>query len=265
MQRLEANLCEYTLCCRQNAWSVSDLPCKHNHCLSSSSESSSCMECRSRMEYSSVFAIRLLIRPLRCPRCSQHTKRAVLMLMNANSVSCDGKQQRDNTSTCKQRCWIANPRWQTKCASWWVAAELSGSLQGLQHLRKINSSDLLSPQNVTSKETGFSASSRENLVSWVFCCVTHILSFLALRNSKTGIRHLSVKRGWICIQYCCVNEQYVGSWRRRGRNLAVSSYPSILYPWRFADKLVAQLSVRQLLNLWRWRQYVPSKCREMIT
>jgi len=76
-------------------------------------------------------------------------------------------------------------------------AELSGSLQVLQQLRKINSSDLLSPNNVTSKETGFSASSRENLVSCVFCCVTHILPFLALRNSKTVIRALSVKRGWM--------------------------------------------------------------------
>jgi hypothetical protein len=213
------------------------------------------MECRSRMEYSSVFAIRLLIWPLRCPRCSQHTKRAVLMLMNANSVSCDGKQQRDNTSTCKQRCWIANPRWQTKCVSWWVVAELSASLQGLQQLRKINSSDPLSPYNVTSKETGVSASSSENLISCVSCFVTRILPFLAPRNSKTGIRALYVKRGWMYmyIQLGYVSEHSVGPRRRREKKLAVSCYPSILYPWKFAGKLGAVLSIRQLFNLWRWR------------
>jgi hypothetical protein len=51
------------------------------------------------------------------------------------------------------------------------------------------------------------------------------------------------------IQLGCVSEHSVGPRRRRGRKLAVSCYLSILYPWKFAGKLGAMLSIRQLFNL----------------
>jgi hypothetical protein len=39
----------------------------------------------------------LLVWPVWCPRCSGHTKRVAFVLMNADSVSGDGKEQRDDT------------------------------------------------------------------------------------------------------------------------------------------------------------------------
>jgi len=55
------------------------------------------------------------------------------------------------------------------------------------------------------------------------------------------------------IQFGCVSEHSEGPRRRIGRKLAVLCYSGILYPWKFAGKLGAVLSIRQLFSLWRWR------------
>ena len=51
------------------------------------------------------------------------------------------------------------------------------------------------------------------------------------------------------IQFGCVSEHSEGPRRRIGKKLAVLCYSGILYPWKFAGKLGAVLSIRQLFSL----------------